>query len=516
MTTLIEQFNKTANKYTEHTAMVFQDQKIEYGRMSEAVKRLAQGLRNIGIEETDKVALLLPNIPHFPISYYAIFELGAVVVPINIMLPAEEIQYYLQDSGAKALITWEGFRLQVMKAVEGVDSRPKLIFLGQKIPAGTICLQRLMANSNPIEKSADVTPDTMAALIYTAGIADAPIAAEMSHGNLSSNAATCREMLMINADERLIGVMPLFHPLGQTLVMNTAFMAGAAIVLQPKFDAAKTMQLIQEHSITYMAGVPGMYMALIDVDLGDSPANSLRYCLSYGGYLDESVIEAFESKFDALLLNSYGVSEAGPLVAACRIDRERKKDSVGFPLVGMEIRVLDESGEELGSNQVGELAIRGASVTKGYYNRPAATKIRFKDDWLLTGDIGKIDEDLYCYIIERKEDLILKGGFNIYPREIENVLRKHPAVADVAVVGVSDELQGQEVKACVVLKEGHDANSNELIAFCSDQGLEVYKTPAYIDFFEALPKSATGRVLKRELRESLKVEEGVLENGAME
>lgn len=517
MTTLISHFNRTADKFREHIALIFQDHKIEYGRMQEAVKRLAQGLRNIGIKENDKVALLLPNIPHFPISYYAVFEIGAVVVPINIMLPAEDIKFYLQDSGARALITWEGLRQQVLTAVEEIDTCKNLIFLGQKIPAGTNSLQRLMVDSNPITESATITPDSPAALIYTAGISDVPIAAEMSHGNLVANASICREMFMISSEELLIGVMPLFHPLGQTLVMNSTFMAGATIILQPKFEPTTTLQLIREHGITFMAGVPGMYAALVNTETDDSSANSLRYCVSYGGYLDESVIEHFESKFNALVLTSYGLSEAGPLVSACRLDRERRKGSVGLPLVGMEIRVLDERGDELGTNQFGELAIRGASVTKRYYNHPDFTEVRLKDGWLLTGDIGKIDDDHYVYIIERKEDLITKGGFHIYPSEIEAVLREHPAVKEVAVVGVPDDLQGQNVKACVVLKEEQNTNSNDLIAFCGEQGLEVYKTPAYVDFFESLPKSATGRILKRELRESLKGEDGIVENnGAME
>jgi len=500
--TLSSLFNKTAEKYYEHIAIIFNDVKIEYGRLQEAVKRLAQGLRNLGISETDKVALLLPNLPHFTISYYAILELGAVVVPINVMHQSEEIAFHLKDSGARALITWEGFRAQVMKAISETDSCNSLIFLGRKIPAGTKSLQRLIADSDPLVGSPNISPESTAALFYTAGISDVPVAAEMTHCNLVSNASTCREMFMIGTDERIMGAMPLFHPLGQTLVMNTSFIAGSTIVLQTKFEATETVQLINEHGVTFMAGVPGMYAAMNKVELDDASETPLRYCLSYGGHLDESVVEAFEKKFDAILLNSYGLSEAGPLVASCRLDRERKKGTVGLPFFGTEIKVLDERGEELGTNQAGELAIRGPSVTKGYYNRPELTQARFKEDLLLSGDIGKLDDDLYIYVIERKEDLILKGGFHIYPREVEAVLRNHPAVADVAVVGVPDEYQGQEVKACVVLKEGHDANSKSLIAFCGEQGLEVYKTPAHIDFFESLPKSATGRVLKRKLRES--------------
>jgi len=495
--TLTALFDKTANKMPEQIALVFNEHKIEYGRCQEAINRLAQGLKELGIEKGDRVAIMLPNVPHFCISYYAILRLGAVAVPVNIMFPQQEIRYILRDSGAKAIIAWYGFAPEVMPAVE--DSICKeILFLGNKVPKGTRALTMLMAKSRPISNAPEVSEGDLAVINYTAGISDEALGAELTHSALTANASTCREMFRISSGERIISVLPLFHPLGQTLVMNASFLAGATVVLVPRFEPEQVLKTIEENNVTFLAGVPDMFRALVGVESGVS-IPSLKYCLSYGGRLSNDLIQEFETRFDALILEAYGLTEAGPLVTTNRLDRDRKIGSVGLPLFGVEIQIRDEEGNILKPKESGEIWIKSPSVMRGYYNRPEESAKRLKDGWLFTGDMGYLDEYHYLFIQERKDDIIVKGGFHIYPIEVEDIILQHEAVEEVAVIGVPDQIQGSEVKAVIVTRKGHSVTGEEIVEFCR-QYLPVYKTPKYIEFREALPKSATGRVLKRALR----------------
>ena len=492
-------FEKTVDKKPEQVALVFGDHKIEYGLLRESINRLAQGLLDLGIQKGDRIALMLPNVPHFCISYYAILKLGAVVVPINIMYDNNNIKHILLDCGAKVIITWVGFKSQVINAVKEAPQCERIIFLGNRIPSDTTALTTLIAKSAPIDRDAEVTGEDLAVINYTSGVADVALGAALTHEAMIANAMTCREMFLITSEDKCIAVLPLFHPLGQTLVMNASFFIGATAVLVPRFSPEGTIDLVQKNGVTLMAAVPGMFQGLVETDVESGAMPTLKYCICYGGTLSKSLSQAFENKFDSLVLQAFGLTEAGPLVTANRTDRDRKVDSVGLPLVGVDVRIQDETGAHLLPKQSGEIWIKSPSLMKFYYNNGEQTDKRLKDGWLFSGDIGYLDEDYYLFIQERKEDIIVKGGFHIFPTEIERLLLSHPAVAEAAVVGVADSIQGAEVKAFVVLKKDQSVKAEELFAFCSES-LPVYKSPKFIEFVHNLPKSSTGRVLKRMLR----------------
>ena len=510
MPTLVSNLHRTVEKSTEQTALIFNKVIIEYGRLLEAIKRLAQGLKELGVRKGDRVALMLPNVPHFCISYYAIMEMGAVVVPFDLMYKEEEIKHRLQDCGAGAIIAWVGFQSQVMPAVYALNKKVAVLFLGKKIPQNTISLTQLIAKSSPFPMLLELADGDLAVINYTSGSLDESFGAELTHAALAANASICRDMLRITAEEKLIAVLPLFHPLGQTLVMNTAFLLGATIILVPRFVPEDVIAAVRDRGVTLLAGVPAMFRSLASVDLKDQSVPGLKYCVSYGGRLAEDVIRDFEQKYDALILEAYGLTEAGTLVTCNRINRDRKTGSVGLPLLGVEVQIRDEEGNLLRPNESGEIWIDSPSAMSGYHNHPEETQKRLRDGWLFTGDIGYLDEDHYLYVQERKDDIIIKGGFHIFPYEVEEVIARHPAVAEVAVIGVPDASQGYEVKAFVVTKENSETSEAELIACCGET-LPKYKSPKYVEICPSLPKSATGRILKQKLRtksqEKAKVEQ---------
>jgi len=503
VTSLASQFSKTATKMPEQIAIVFGDQQIEYGRLLEAVRRLAAGLSSLGVQKGDRVAILLPNLPHFCISYYASLFLGAIAVPINIMSNESQLAYLLQQSNAKVLISWTGFLAQVLAAGKATPSCEQIILLGPKMPTSCVPLTRLIAQSAPLTEGPESMPEE-AVICYTMAAADEELGALMSHSALLANATTCAEMFRIGAEDRVAGIMPLFHPLGQTLAMNATFLSGATLVLLPRFSAPAVVEAINQHRVTFMPAAPGMFRALIEGVPADISTPSLKLCLSYGGSMPEELLKTFETKFGAWILESYGLTEAGPLVSANRLNLDRKIGSVGLPLVGVDVQIRDELGVPLRPNKIGEIWINSPSTMIGYWSHPEPTAERLKNGWLFSGDMGYLDDEHYLFIQERKDDIIVKGGFHIYPFEVEAILKQHYEVAEVAVVAVPDAAQGSEVKAYVVRKPGGTCGSEELIEYCRNN-LPYYKSPRYVEFCECLPKSATGRVLKYKLRKQAAV-----------
>jgi long-chain acyl-CoA synthetase len=492
------QFVKAANKMPEQIALVFGDHKIEYGRLLEAVKRLAAGLQSLGVQKGDRVALMLPNLPHFCISYYATLYIGAVSVPINIMSSEKQLAWCLQHSNAKVIISWNGFLAQLLSAVQAAPACERILLLGEKIPNNCTSLTQLTSASEPLSSPEEVQPDEPAVIQYTMGSADEELGAVLSHAALLANAATCQEMFRVSAEDRIAGVMPLFHPLGQTLAMNASLLCGATLVLLPRFSAPVVIDAIKKQRITFMPAAPGMFRALLD-DQTPAEVDSLKLCLSYGGSLPEELLLAFEKKFNTFILESYGLTEAGPLVSANRLNVDRKIGSVGLPLLGVDVEIRNDQGALLRPNQSGEIWINSPSVMSGYHQQPEQTAVRLKGGWLFSGDMGYLDDDHYLYIQERKDDIILKGGFHIFSFEVEAVIRQHYEVAEVAVVAIPDPIQGAEVKAYVVRKQGGTCGSEELIEYCRNN-LPYYKSPRYVEFCDRLPKSPTGRVLKSQLR----------------
>ena len=502
MSTLVSKLDKVVKNTPEQIAIVFNDTKIEYGRFHEAVLKLAQGLHDLGVAKGDRVGLMLPNVPHFCISYYAAISIGAIAVPINFQSLQSDIEYYLQDSGAKVMITWQGFCNEVLPAVEKTETCREILVLGNKIPGTARPLTQIIASSKSLSESVSMDSSDVAVINYSAGITNKALGAMMTHEALIANANAARNLFMLTSKDTLVSPLSLSHPLAQTLQMNAAFFSGGTLSLISRFNPNDVVENIQKNRGTFFCGVPDMYKSLAKLEIDQSNTPSLKHCLCYGGHLAEKVIEQFEAKFDAFVYQSYGLTEAGPLVASNRFDKDRKSQSVGLPLVGVDIQIRGQNGSPLKPNESGEIWIYSPSTMKGYFNRQDETDKRFRDNWLFTGDIGYLDEDHYLYIQERKEDIIMKGGFQIFPRQIESVLAQHDLVDEVAVVGVPDPVQGSELKALIVPKKNAEINRDDIMEFCKNS-LPVYKIPKYIEFTKELPKSAAGRVLKHVIRQNL-------------
>ncbi|MBN1480194.1 AMP-binding protein [candidate division KSB1 bacterium] len=501
MPTLISQLYHTAQLNPSRPALIFEDTSISYDSLTNAIKRLASGLAELGIQKGDRVAILLPNVPHFCISYYAIIAAGGVAVPINFMHERTELEHQLVDSGAKILIAWQLFLQQVLPAFQAAATCSELLLLGDRISKDGISLTQLISRSAPLELDSSLSESDTAVINYTSGIADEAMGAELSHEAIVFNAATCIDMFNINPQEKVIAVLPLFHPLGQTFVMHASLTAAAPVVIMPRFKPKEVIKTIQKNSVTFMPAVPGMFRAIMDIDDPDIDVPSLKYCISYGGHLPDELLFEFENKFNVSILKAYGLTEAGPLVSATRISRDQKVESNGLPLMGVEVQIRDSSGHILQPNQSGEIFVKSPSLMKGYYGHQQETDRRLQAGWLATGDIGYLDLDHYLFIQERKDDIISKGGFAIHPREVERIILDHPAVNEVAVVSVPDSMHGSEVKAFVVLTPGSTLSDKELFEYCQNF-LPIYKCPRYMEQIASLPKSPTGRILKRLLRQT--------------
>lgn len=498
LSTLVSNLIQSVRNGADRPAILLNDTEITFQSLYDATIRLANGLRTLGIEKGDRVAIMLPNVPHFCISYYATIMLGAIAVPINFMHEGEEIEHQLGDSGAKTLIIWQNFVPTALSAFHKTNGT-HLIVLGEQIPAFSHSLTKLIAESDSREFDIEIADSDVAVINYTSGITDTAMGAELTHEGLAFNAATFIDMLRIAPPDRLISVLPLFHPLSQSIVMNASFAAGTPLVLSVRFRSEEVVRTIQKHKVTIMPAVPGMFRAFNELEGDNLEMPSLKYCLSYGGFLPATLLEKFESRFGAMVLKTYGLTEAGPLVTSTRTSHERMPESSGLPLMGVEVQIRNSKGNILRPNHSGEIFVKSPSVMQGYHGQPEETRRRLVDNWLATGDIGYIDINHYLYVQERKDDVIVKGGFEIQSREVERVILDHPAVDEVAVVAAPDAVHGAEVKAFIVVRNGFRVTDRELIEYCQNL-LPIYKCPRYIERVDRLPKSPTGRILKRALR----------------
>ncbi|MER2599336.1 MAG: long-chain fatty acid--CoA ligase [Caldilineales bacterium] len=503
-----------------HTAVIFNETRLNYAQLNGAANQLANGLRKLGVQRGDKVALSCPNLPFFPIAYYAILKTGATVVPFNVLFKGREIAYHLQDSDAVAMIAFQGTPdLPIAQmALEGFQQAPSCrhLIIATVDPAaappvegeGVTTMGRVMAGQPPVFDTAQTMPDETAVILYTSGTTGSPKGAELTHANMVMNAMATRDMIAFNADDVALAVLPLFHSFGQTVIMNTAFASGATITLLPRFAPDAALGILQRDRVTIFAAVPTMYWALMsypDADKFDLAQikDTLRVAVSGGSALPLEVIKGFEGKFEVPILEGYGLSETSPVACFNQLTRERKPGSIGHPIWLTQMRIVtpdDAAHTPLPAGEVGEVIIRGHQLMKGYYKKPQATADAIRDDWFHSGDMGKTDEDGYFYIVDRLKEMIIRGGFNVYPRELEEYLMTHPKVSLVAVKGVPDAKLGEEVKAFIVLKPGQSATVDEIMEFAKE-GLAAYKYPRYIEFRTALPMTATGKILKRELED---------------
>ncbi len=490
---LADSLARTAADHPDRVAIRLGEDTLTYRDLDDASARVAGllGARNVG--PGDPVGLMLPNVPQFAVVYFGVLRAGGVVVPMNPLLKAREVAYYLGDSGASVIFAWHGAASEVEVGAKEADA--------EAIVVDPATFGDRLATAVPAPQVVDRAGADTAVILYTSGTTGHPKGAELTHDNLIKNAeVTGRDLLQIGPDDVIFGGLPLFHSFGQTCTLNTAVAAGATLTVLPRFDPAQALRMLADHHATVFAGVPTMYSALLHVpDRADYEVSALRVAVSGGAAMPVEVLRQFEDAFGCIVLEGYGLSETSPVASFNHPDRERKPGSIGTPIRGVEMRVVDEAGNALPQGEVGEIAIRGHNIMKGYWRKPEATADAISaDGWFRTGDVGRVDEDGYYYIVDRKKDLIIRGGYNIYPREIEEMLYEHPAVAEAAVVGMPHAELGEEVGAAVVLKPGTFASEDELRGFVKAQ-VAAYKYPRRVWFVDALPKGPTGKILKREI-----------------
>lgn len=494
--------------------------RLTYRQVNVMANQLAGGLRALGLGSGDHIALSCPNLPYFPIAYYAILKLGGVVVPLNVLLKPREIAYHLNDAQAKALLVFEGTAELPMAAMaraacdEAPECRHLIVMTADPKGASPVeralTLGQLMHTQSPTFESHPTRGDDTAVILYTSGTTGQPKGAELTHSNMTLNAWVSRDMMAPPFDSPLAGTtrnlitLPLFHSTGQTAQMNAGFAGGHTLVLLPRFDAAAVLAIMASERISCWVGVPTMYWALLQharqtqTDVS-TVAASLRLCASGGAPMPVAVIQDFEQTFGVRILEGYGLSETSPVACFNQVYLPSKPGTVGLPVFACDVRVVDEHDQPLPSGERGEIVVRGHNVMKGYFNRPQETAEALRNGWFHTGDIGVFDADGYLSIVDRKKDMVLRGGMNVYPREIEEVLMTHPAVSLAAVIGVPDDRLGEEVKAFVVLKPGATLEPDALVAWSKEQ-LAAYKYPRLVEIRESLPVGPTGKVFKRALR----------------
>jgi long-chain acyl-CoA synthetase len=439
------------------------------------------------------VAILIPNLPEYSMAYFGALYAGCTVVPLNVLLAAPEVAYHIRDSHAQILLAHPLFRAPAEKGA--AEAGVPIVWSDGE---GADCLPAL-AKAEPIGALHPTAPDDTAVILYTSGTTGKPKGAELSHANLLLNCSVVVPRLVpFSADDVAFAALPLFHSFGQTCIQNASIAAGGSFTLVPRFTPDAAAATIARDRVTLFAGVPTMYFALLH-HAGTCDFSSVKWCLSGGAPLPVEVMKAFEAKFSVEILEGYGLSETSPVASFNRLGRERKPGSIGFPVWGVEMSIQDESGKELPDGERGEICIRGHNVMKGYLGRPDATAEAMKGGWFHSGDVGIRDADGSYRIVDRVKDLILRGGFNVYPREVEEVLYGHPAIAEAAVIGIPHESHGEEVKAVVALKPGSSATPEDLIAWTKER-LAAYKYPRIVEFVDALPKGPTGKILKRELK----------------
>lgn len=511
LSTLLE---NSAQKYAGKTAFTFMDTSLSFAQINGAANQVANGLVDLGIQPGDKVAISCFNLPYFPIIYYGILKAGATVVPLSVLLKSDEIQYHLKNSDAKAYFCFTGTEDLPMGKMghEGFQNTNAcehffMIMPKGEMPssiAGTQTLGALVDGKSASFDTVETKSSDTAVIIYTSGTTGRPKGAELTHSNLFANTVLSADLFNCKSDDIHLIVLPLFHIFAMVVMMNTALYRGATSILLPRFDAETVLKLLDKHKVTVFAGVPTMYWGLNsyldanEFDISNIKSN-LKSCLSGGASLPVPVLEKFEKHFDIIVLEGYGMSEGSPVVTFNQLDIGRKVGSVGTPAWGVQVKLVNEEGETVPIGEKGELLYKGHNVMKGYYKNPEATAKTIQNGWLHSGDIAVKDEDGFYFIVDRTKDMIIRGGLNVYPREVEEVMMKHPAVSMAAVIGVPDLKMGEEIKAFIVLKDDQTVTEEELTEF-TKANIAAYKYPRIVEITKTLPMSATGKILKKELR----------------
>lgn len=494
-------FIKTlAKRHKGKTLFLFKDVEVSYEGHHKKTSRLAKGLVSEGLERGDRVCFLFPNCLEILECYFAVAKAGAISIPMNPMYTEREIQYIVNDSGAKFLITSEENAGKVLACRDGLPSLKRIIVSGAGEREGALPYRHLIERASGEVEGLDVDPDSVAMILYTSGTTGAPKGAMLTHRGLLENAQVMVDTLGFRETDRSLCVLPMFHLFAAAFDLLQMMTAGGSTVLMERFDPEAACALIERHRATVLVAVPTIFIYLINhpgrtkYDL-----TSLRIGDTGGGPVPEKLKLEFEREVGMYLAESYGLTEASPVVCVERPGMERRPGSCGITLPGMETRVVDENDQPVPAGEVGELILRGPNVMPGYWNMPEQTAKTLRGGWLHTGDLVKKDGDGYIYVVDRLKDMIICGGYNIYPKEIEMVLYSHPAVLEAAVIGVKDPVKGEIPKACIVLKPGERITGEEMSAFCR-QNLAAYKIPRELEFLDSLPKTITGKIRKVEMR----------------
>lgn len=507
---LYEMFQETVKQYSDLPALSFMGHEITYAGLQSQVEELAAALEGLGVKKGDRVAIHLPNCPQFPIAFYAALSLGAIAVPCNPMYVARELTHQLNDSETETIITLTSF-YKMIKELQPKTTLKNIIAVNLegdsvKIETGDYSFASLMKEyggkqAQPVE----VLPEDRAAFMYTGGATGVSKGAILQHRHLLANALQLKAWAvdLKNGEEIFLSVLPLYHSYGLTLALNLPVLTGNKMVLLPRFELRSVLQTIDREKPTRFPGVPTMYVAINNApDLHEYDLSSIKVCNSGAAPLPVKVQEEFEKITGGKLTEGYGLSEASPVTHSNPIYGKNVPGSIGLPIPDTEMKIVDiETGDtELPIGESGELCVRGPQVMEGYLNMPEETAQSLRDGWLYTGDIAKVDEEGYTYIVDRKKDMVIAGGYNIFPRDIEEVLYTHPKIKEAAVAGISDPYRGETLKAYVVLKEGETLTEEEVIEFCKEN-LAAYKVPKLVEFRTELPKTMVGKILRRALRE---------------
>ena len=512
---LSAQLQETAKKFADKPAYCFLGQQSTYAELETAIQKFASGLEKMGIKQGDHIALLLGNTPHFVISLYGALRLGVIIIPVNPIYTADEIGYILDNGDVKAVVALD-LALPLAEKMHTLlpnvehyifcETKPDCLVQSEleklSVYSKMKSFTEVIASGELSFQGPALKEDDVAIILYTSGTTGKPKGAMLTHKNLFSNAKDVGDYLKMNQDDRVVTVLPMFHVFCLTVSLNAPLLNGATLLIAQKFSPKEVFSLIKEHSATVFAGVPTMYNFLYQYPDGDpDDLQSLRLCISGGASLPVALLKNFEKKFNVLISEGYGLSEASPVTCFNPLDRPRKPGSIGTSILRVENKIVDELGQDVPIGGVGELIVRGPNVMKGYYKMPEETQASIRNGWLHTGDMARMDEEGYFYIVDRKKDLIIVGGYNVYPREVEEVIYNHPEVLEVAVVGMPDPNQGEVVTAYVVSKRS-GLTREQVQEYCREH-LAKYKVPTTIEFLDELPKNTTGKILRRALKHQI-------------
>jgi len=491
----------TARRVPDKTALIFHDQPIKYSEIDREIDRAAAGFASVGIKRGDRVALLVHNVPHFVYAYHGLLRAGGVMIPLNTMYTSEEVSFILADADARAVVAAEPF----VGTVDGLrDTLPMLehvIVAGTNAPIGAMTWEQMLGRGGD-PPLVDPAADELAVIAYTSGTTGKPKGAMLTHGNLLANLdqMTRVPQLAEAEDDVVLLALPMFHIYALNVILGLTLRVGAAALLMERFDAVASLDAIERHRVSVLFGAPPMFIAWLNTPgVERYDLSSVRLAVSGAAPLPGMVLEDFRRRLGITIWEGYGLTETAPGVTSNAMGEQAKPSSIGKPLPGVDVRIVDAHGEDVEEGDPGEIIVRGPNVFKGYWRQQEASEDALRDGWFRTGDVGYADEDGYIFLVDRKKDLILVSGFNVYPREVEDALYRHPKVADVAVIGVPHPYTGEAVKAFVVLKPGERATEEDILDFARKY-LARFKCPGVIEFVGELPHLPTGKVLKRALR----------------